>query len=249
MTRGTSSRRIASGRATPPGRTPPGKKPDAKKTGSSFDSGLRKPDGSFNWNRLVVYCLVVVALIVVTFPFWRGIVFRDPVEVTFVSLSPEQREFLRTLPADQQVLLNEMVKTDVPRTSDTLEALKRPPVQWNETLPGGDARVFAVGTLSGQDALRAASGTTTIYRLGDFTYLRVESFSVTNGPNLHLFLSPEPNPTQATDMSSARDLGELKGTQGNVIYPIDFNLAGYQSVVIYDVKYSQMYAAAPLTYR
>jgi hypothetical protein len=248
MTRGTPPRRTPAGRGTPSRRSPAAP-PDPKQKGRSFSFGLWKANGRFNWNRLVVYLLGVVLIIALAFPFWRGIAFPDPIEVAYAALTPEERAQVRTLPEAQQALLKEMVKTNAPKAADMLLALRTTPLQWNDPLPTTTARIFGTGTFTGVDALRQATGTATIYRVGDLTYLRLENFSVSNGPALRLYFSHQPIPSPEMDLSEAYDMGDLKGTAGNIVYPINFSLAGFQSIVIYDAKYHEYYAGAPITYQ
>ena len=45
--------------------------------------------------------------------------------------------------------------------------------------------------------------------------LRFENFKTINGPNLHIYLS------SSLGISDAIDLGEIRGTKGNINYPVD----------------------------
>ena len=51
----------------------------------------------------------------------------------------------------------------------------------------------------------------------EVTLLRLDSFSVTNGPELHVMLSPHPDPTRGSEVRSSgyADLGILKGNKGD----------------------------------
>ncbi len=80
--------------------------------------------------------------------------------------------------------------------------------------------------------------------------LRLEDFSVTNGPGLHVFLSAHPDPKSRDDVRDEAfvDLGELKANIGNQNYeiPADIEVAQYHSVVIYCVPFHVVFSVAPL---
>lgn len=112
--------------------------------------------------------------------------------------------------------------------------------------------VVARGEFQGASPRYQGSGTATIYRLADGSHvLRLENFNVTNGPDLHVYLSGVSQPaTQADVMASPSiDLGPLKGNQGNQNYeiPIDFDVENVQSVTIYCVPFHVLFSFAPLS--
>lgn len=100
----------------------------------------------------------------------------------------------------------------------------------------------AAGIFTGADSLHQGAGTATIYQQGEQRVLRLEAFSVTNGPDLHVILAKDP----MTD--DYLDLGSLKGNIGSQNYdiPADVDLSQYQSVVIYCVPFHVVFATAPL---
>lgn len=75
--------------------------------------------------------------------------------------------------------------------------------------------------------------------------LRVENFSVTNGPDLFVYLTTEPDGSAA---ASGLNLGELKATDGNFNYdiPPGTDLAKYRSVVIWCRSFDVNFAFATL---
>lgn len=108
-----------------------------------------------------------------------------------------------------------------------------------------------VGEFMDQDSIHRGSGTATIYRGPDGSLLlRLENFSVTNGPDLHVYLSPHPNPNRGGQVRTTGyvDLGELKGNRGNQNYPIPagVDVGIQQSVVIYCVPFSVVFSVAML---
>ena len=76
---------------------------------------------------------------------------------------------------------------------------------------------------SDRDRIHKGSGEAIIYRAEDGSHLlRLENLNVTNGPDLHVFLSPHTDPKDRDDVMSPGyfSLGPLKGNQGNQNYPI-----------------------------
>lgn len=88
--------------------------------------------------------------------------------------------------------------------------------------------------------------------LGDGTgqrFLRFEDFRTDNGPDLNVYLSAAPPDApvgQFTDVYV--DLGDLKGNVGSQNYeiPRDLDLDVYSTVVIWCVRFSVIFGAAPL---
>ena len=80
--------------------------------------------------------------------------------------------------------------------------------------------------------------------------LRLEDFSVTNGPRLHVYLSNHPNPTGSSQTrgDGYTDLGGLKGNKGNQNYDIPeyVDISEANSVVIYCVPFRVVFSVAPL---
>ena len=116
--------------------------------------------------------------------------------------------------------------------------------------PAGAVKL-KVGEFMDQDSIHRGSGTAIIYRGPDGSLLlRLENFSVTNGPDLHVYLSPHHNPDRGGQVRAAGyvDLGELKGNRGNQNYPIPagVDIGIQQSVVIYCVPFSVVFSVAML---
>lgn len=111
-----------------------------------------------------------------------------------------------------------------------------------------EERVTAVltGTFTDADAAHKGSGTATIYQQSEELVLRLQDFSVTNGPDLHVLLSTSPNP--ADDMGDYIDLGELKGNIGDQNYniPAGTDLSQYQSIIIYCQPFHVVFSTALL---
>lgn len=89
-------------------------------------------------------------------------------------------------------------------------------------------------------------GTTTgmaeVYKQGSTYQLKLANFNVNNGPALHVYLSKEAMPINFID------LGSLKSTMGNQVYPIPSmpNFTDYKYISIHCVDYNHLFGYALL---
>jgi hypothetical protein len=101
------------------------------------------------------------------------------------------------------------------------------------------------GTFSGADDFHFGSGTARLIERapGDWV-VRFEDFSVRNGPDLHVVLSPDAKGYA----EGAIDLGPLKATDGsfNTEIPARTDLAAVRSIVIWCKQFAVEFAVAPL---
>jgi hypothetical protein len=99
------------------------------------------------------------------------------------------------------------------------------------------------------DLIHKGSGTASVVRLPDGR-LRVQlaDFSVTNGPDLHVFLSRHAAPSGDAEAKDGVLLGALKAPEGAFSYetdaPVDPNEVG--SVVIHCVRFRTLFSYAAL---
>ncbi len=108
-----------------------------------------------------------------------------------------------------------------------------------------------VGNFMDADSFHRGSGQAIIYRGPDGSHLlRLENLNVTNGPDLHVVLSPHPNPERRAELKSPGyiDLGKLKGNKGDQNYPIpdDVDVTAHMSVTIYCKPFMVIFSVAPL---
>jgi hypothetical protein len=111
---------------------------------------------------------------------------------------------------------------------------------------------LSTGEFADADNFHKGSGTATVYRGPDGSLLlRLEDFTVTNGPDLHVYVTPHLNPGNSSQVKADGhlDLGELKGNVGNQNYflPDDFDLGLLGAVVIYCQPFNIIFSVAPLT--
>ncbi len=102
----------------------------------------------------------------------------------------------------------------------------------------------AMGAWRGTDDFHFANGTATIVELapGRF-HLRLDEFSVRNGPDLYVYLSPSPDDWT----EDALELGTLKATDGAFGYdlPEGVDPAAFRSAIVWCKAFSHLFATAP----
>jgi hypothetical protein len=114
--------------------------------------------------------------------------------------------------------------------------------------------VLATGTFIDTGSGEHGSGAVSIGRTTEGKYiLYLEQLKVTNGPDLHIYLSTTANPSSADQVTTGGiDLGKLRATEGavNVDLPAEVvvNLKQYQSVVIYCKSFAAIFTVAPLQF-
>ncbi len=111
----------------------------------------------------------------------------------------------------------------------------------SEEMDDGGVTVLKSGSFEGLYG-HAAEGTAKIIEVGGVSYLRFEDFSVTNGPDLKVYLTPTGN------INDGVRLADLKGSRGAQNYElagIDRGVQGF--VVIYCQPFHVYFAQAELT--
>ncbi|HYH92455.1 MAG TPA: DM13 domain-containing protein [Candidatus Saccharimonadales bacterium] len=106
-----------------------------------------------------------------------------------------------------------------------------------------EPRTVTSGRFEGTDEFHFGSGRATIVEVApDRFHLRLEDFSVRNGPDLYVYLSPDPD--GYTD--DALELGTLKATDGSFGYdlPVGTDPARFRSAIIWCKQFSHLFATA-----
>jgi hypothetical protein len=112
--------------------------------------------------------------------------------------------------------------------------------------PAASGGLVLEGAFVGADDFHFARGTARLLETAGGEWdLRLEDFSVRNGPDLFVYLSPDP----AGYAEGAIELGTLKATDGSFNYdvPSDVDVDGIRSVVIWCKAFSVQFGAATLT--
>lgn len=106
------------------------------------------------------------------------------------------------------------------------------------------ARTITAGEFRGTDDFHFGRGTASIIEVspGRF-HLRFENFSVRNGPDLYVYLSPSDDDWT----EDALEVGLLKATDGSFGYdlPDGTDPADFQSAIIWCKQFSHLFAVAP----
>lgn len=101
----------------------------------------------------------------------------------------------------------------------------------------------ASGTFKGTDEFHFGRGTASIIEIapGRF-HLRLDDFSVRNGPDLYVYLSPDPDGYT----KQATEIGLLKATDGSFGYdlPDRIDPARFRSAIIWCKQFSHLFATA-----
>lgn len=122
------------------------------------------------------------------------------------------------------------------------------PVQPSEddTAPEFTAGVIASGEFRGADDFHFGRGQALLIETAPETYtLRFENFSVRNGPDLFVYLSPDPDGYS----NDALELGRLKATDGAFNYeiPAGTEVSQFKSAIVWCKPFSVLFAVAPVS--
>lgn len=117
------------------------------------------------------------------------------------------------------------------------------------TIATNIATILGQGSFVDGDAIHKGSGVATLYHTPEGAYLlRFDDFVTTNGPDVHVLLSPNATPASHDTLGEYLDLGEIKGNIGDQNYPLpaDFDPTLYKSVVIHCLAFNVIFATATL---
>ncbi len=106
-------------------------------------------------------------------------------------------------------------------------------------------RLISSGPLSGADEFHFASGTALLIETEPGVYvLRLEEFSVRNGPDLFVYLAASADYLN----DAAINLGDLRATDGSINYdvPPGTDISQFQGVVIWCRAFAVFFGSAPL---
>ena len=140
---------------------------------------------------------------------------------------------------------------------ETMATMARFNQQVSEVMPasmltGNTAAVkIKSGSFRDFDNFHKSSGQATIYRSPDGSFLlRLEDLNVTNGPDLHVVLSPHADPDSSSEVKTPGyvDLGKLKGNKGDQNYsiPDHVDVNSQKSIVIYCKPFAVVFSVAML---
>ena len=156
----------------------------------------------------------------------------------FVNMVDEQRKALveKMSPGTIDLIMAEAKKFTTTVSEDMQEMIAKVAPNSQETPKFSKLGMFQ--GLKGHEA----KGKAEVISVGDISFLRFEDFEVTNGPDLHVYM------TKNGDVDSGIDLGNLKGSKGNQNYALgEINAEVYNTVVIYCQPFHVYFASAKLS--
>lgn len=104
-------------------------------------------------------------------------------------------------------------------------------------------KVLLSGSFVDGDAIHKGSGNAKVIQTDEGPVLSFENFKVTNGPDLFVYLSPNP---AGEDLGSFASLGKLQKIEGNQVYALPDNYQDYETVVIWCRAFSTTFSTASL---
>lgn len=120
-----------------------------------------------------------------------------------------------------------------------------PDTRLDEMLPGSDTTTNTTAKYSGNfgnGPFGSVTGAARIYLVNSQYTLALENVAITNGPDLHVYLSKE------MQLLNFIDLGKLKATSGNQLYTVpampDFSM--YKYALIHCQQYNHLFGSAEL---
>jgi hypothetical protein len=208
---------------------------------------------------LVILLGALAVLATFTFPYWQPLLIRETVQEIFPGLAADLQDAFAALPNDQQAAYRAMLEDEEQGPIMTLEMVRAallPPAPLSEEEQAMPEMEAAVAALEGEfieiDVIHRAQGTATIYQMPDNRkILRLQDFSVTNGPDLRVVLSASaaPKTQEEVELNDIDlELGRLRSAVGNQNYEIapEVDISRYNSVVIYCVAYNVVFSTASL---
>jgi len=170
-----------------------------------------------------------------------------PSEEAMESMTEEEKLAMEKELMEESQMMEVVVDEKMMEGSSEMEAKSDPNTLPNESFP----LVLSSGTFRNADDFHQGSGDAKLIMLDDErTIARLENFSVTNGPDLFVYLVKNPNPTSSADVKDGFvNLGRLKGNKGNQNYeiPSEIDVDEYNSIVIYCRAFSVLFSPAPLS--
>jgi hypothetical protein len=122
--------------------------------------------------------------------------------------------------------------------------LNEPPGAASSPAFDREGRILASGDFRGADEFHFGRGRALILESDGHLTLRFEEFSVRNGPDLYVYLSPSPDDYA----DEVLELGPLKATDGSFNYeiPAGTDVSSYRSAIVWCKPFEVLFASAPL---
>ena len=156
----------------------------------------------------------------------------------FVNMVDKQRNaFVKKMPQGTIDLIMNEAKKITNNVSEDMQEMISKIAPSSQQSP----KFSKLGTFQGLKG-HQATGKAEVIAVGDISFLRFEDFEVTNGPDLHVYM------TKKGDVDAGIDLGKLKGNKGSQNYELSgINTDVYDTVVIYCQPFHVYFASATLS--
>lgn len=156
----------------------------------------------------------------------------------FVNMIDEQRNtIVKNMPQGTIDLIMDEAKKITTNVSEDMQDMLAKIAPDSQQSP----KFSKLGTFQGLKG-HQATGKAEVITVGDISFLRFEDFEVTNGPDLHVYM------TKNGDVDTGIDLGKLKGNKGSQNYELSgINTDVYDTVVIYCQPFHVYFASATLS--
>lgn len=106
---------------------------------------------------------------------------------------------------------------------------------------------FRQGTFTDIDVLHQGDGQAVVYETASGPQLRFENFTVTEGPDVHVYLSKNPQASKDKQLGEHVTLGKLQANKGNQTYRLPADYQDYHSVIVYCRAFQVPFTIADLT--
>ena len=196
----------------------------------------------------------------------------EPIETALEPTAPITLETEAEVTVETTVVETPASLPQIPHSAEEIEAMSEaekieaeaellqafeavPDIMIEEAMPEPEAPSFqpttiSTGSFKDADRSHKGSGQVKIITQEDGSHLlRLENFSVTNGPDLYVSLAENADPKKGRDVKAGYiALERLKANKGSQNYTIaaGTDLSKYKSVVIYCQAYSVVFSVATL---
>lgn len=156
----------------------------------------------------------------------------------FVNMVDEQRNnIVKQMPQDTIDMVMNEAKKFTTNVSEDMQGMIAKVAPGSQEAP----KFSKLGTFQGLEG-HQATGKAEVITVSNISFLRFEDFEVTNGPDLHVYMTINGN------VDTGIDLGKLKGNKGSQNYELnDVDVSVYNTVVIYCQPFHVYFASANLS--
>lgn len=169
----------------------------------------------------------------------------------------EEFDTMLNLPSEEEILsmnneekkeLEEKIQKKAANLPDII-VMESTIEKTHEPTPPAKPVLLRQGQFFDADSFHKGSGTVKLFKMPDGAHLvRLENFSVTNGPDLFVYLTHSKGATTSKQVKPGYNAGRLKGNKGNQNYiiPASVDVSSFQGISIYCRAFSTLFSSAAL---